>query len=63
MLRDEDNLGRGATRANWVLLRIVLRIFRVHRRIQPAAIAALIDLEQERGVTGLEKLIMNVPSA
>ena len=54
LLRDEDKLGRGGTRANWVLLRIVLRMYRVHRRIQPTAVAALRELEEERGVTGLE---------
>ena len=63
MLRDEDNLGLGGTRANWVMLRIVLRIYRVHRRIQPTVVAALRELEEERGETGLEQLIMDVPSA
>lgn len=63
MLRDEDNLGRGATRANWVLLRTVLRIYKVHRQIHATAFAAFVAVEEERGVSGLEQLTMAMPSA
>ena len=41
----------------------MLQTYRVHRRIQPTTVAALRELEEERGVTGLEQLIMDVPSA